>query len=285
MDSFVQNRLIRFDMEEHFFFENEGVRIFGVLHHPQAKSDGGLVFCYPFAEERQEAHRVLVNFARNLAQGGFSVLRFDYRGTGDSEGDFGDYDFHSRIKDILRAIEVIKEKTAVRKLGLFGLRLGATLAILAAKEVGEVHFMVLWEPILNIKAYLHQFLRKNLAIQLATYKEIKVTREELINQLLKGEKVNVEGYWLSGGFYTQAIEVDPLRDYPLDGRPSLIIQISKTQSISDPLQQKLLENALKHPKSEYCPVDEEPFWVEKKYYIPDSNPLFEKTIEWVRSIR
>ncbi len=271
-------------MEEHFFFANEGERVFGVLHHPREESRRGMVFCHPFAEERQEAHRVSVNFARRVAENGFFVLRFDYRGTGDSDGEFGDYDFRARIKDVLKAIEILREKTGVEKLGLLGLRLGAAFAVLAAKEAEDVRFLVSWAPVLNVKNYLHQFLRANLAMQMAIYKEIRVTREELINQLLEGKKVNVQGYDLSEEFYRQAIEIDPLKDYSADGRPCLIMQISGVQTKSDPLLQRLVESGPGHPKSECCFVDEEPFWLEKRYYIPSSGVVFEKTLEWVKSV-
>ncbi len=271
-------------MEEHFFFTNEGERIFGVLHRPTKKSRRGFVFCHPFAEERQEAHRVLVNLARLIAKNGFYVLRFDYRGTGDSEGDFGDYDLHAWLSDISKAIEILREKTGVEQVGLLGLRLGATFALLTANKIESVGFLVLWAPILNVKAYLHQFLRGNLAFQMATYRKIKVTREELVNQLLEGKKVNVEGYSLSWKFYTQAIQIDALKDCPTGKLPTLVAEVSGAQIQSDSLPQKLVESPSVHPKSKHFSVDEEPFWLERRCYIPRSEILFEKTIEWVKTV-
>lgn len=271
-------------MEEHFFFENNGERIFGVLYRPSEELQTGMVFCHPFAEERQEAHRVLVSSARRLADAGYAVLRFDYRGTGDSDGEFGDYGVNDRLSDIFKAMEVLKEKTGVRKVGLLGLRLGATLAILVAKEKSDVKFLVLWAPIVSPKAYLHQFLRANLVVQMAAYKAIKTTRDELIRQLLEGKSVNVEGYYLSGKFYKEAIQVDLLRNCTIVSVCGLVIQVSGEETAPDPLLVKLAEDGLKHPKSEYCRIDEELFWLEKKYYVPDSKSLFDKTLQWIRSM-
>lgn len=241
------------------------------------------MFCYPFAEERQEAHRVLVNFARILAENGFSVLRFDYRGTGDSHGEFVDYDLSTRTEDVLRAIEILKGRTGLKRVALFGLRFGAAIALLAAKNLREVELLILWAPVLNLKAYLHQFLRGHLAMQMVTEKKIAVTRGELINQLLEGNEVNVQGYRLSGEFYADAIQIDPLKGYRCGEYPILVVDI-ETKGETDPLLRKLIGNDMAHRKSECCVVSEEPFWLEKKCYIPDSEVFFRTTLEWMNSI-
>lgn len=272
-------------MEEHFFFTNEGERLFGVLHTPVEKSRDGFVFCHPFAEERQEAHRVMVNFARLLAESGWSVVRFDYRGTGDSGGEFGDCDFNSRVRDIIRATEILREKAEVENIGLLGLRLGATLAAVAAKEAGDVRFLVLWAPILSVKAYLDQFLRRNLTMQMALYKEIRTTREELIRRLMGGENVNVQGYSLSGKLYRQAVEVDLVRDYSPSARSALVVNIARDGARPNPQLEKLVESCVRQPDGDYLSVSEEPFWLEQKYYVPKSEILSEKTIEWISSVR
>ena len=43
--------------------------------------------CHPLGEEKLWAHRVFVSLARDLANAGFVVLRFDCRGEGDSDRD------------------------------------------------------------------------------------------------------------------------------------------------------------------------------------------------------
>jgi exosortase A-associated hydrolase 2 len=270
-------------VEEHFFFTNRGEPIFAVMHHPGDYSRGGVVFCYPFAEERQEAHRVLVNFARILAENGFSVLRFDYRGTGDSHGEFGDYNLSTRTEDVLRAVEILKERAGVEKVALFGLRLGATIALLAARNLKHVELLILWAPVLNLKTYLHQFLRGHLAMQMVTEKKITVTREALINELMQGNEVNVQGYHLSGEFYVDAIQIDPLKGLRSGEYPILIVDI-EARGGTEPLLRKMVEDESAHRKSRYSMVNEEPFWLEKKYYIPDSEVFFRTTLDWMNSI-
>ena len=70
--------------EQPFFDGTGDSRLFAFAHHPVGASRGNVVFCHAFAEEKLWSHRVYVTFARELAQAGYGVLRFDMRGEGDS---------------------------------------------------------------------------------------------------------------------------------------------------------------------------------------------------------
>ena len=65
--------------------------------------------CHPLGEEKLWAHRVFVTFARDLATAGFAVLRFDFRGEGDSDRPFEQADFETRIEDACLAIDTVRE--------------------------------------------------------------------------------------------------------------------------------------------------------------------------------
>ena len=47
------------------------------------------------------------NISRALTAEGFGVLRFDFTGLGESEGDFADTNFSSNIQDLLAAINFL----------------------------------------------------------------------------------------------------------------------------------------------------------------------------------
>ncbi|MBT8350241.1 MAG: alpha/beta hydrolase, partial [Deltaproteobacteria bacterium] len=106
--------------ETPFFFPNESYNLFGVLHEPEnTPKPQGFVFCHPFAEEKLWTHRVFVNFARELAQKGYTVLRFDYMGHGDSEGGFQDSTIETRLFDIKCAIKTLSENiSSPERIGL-----------------------------------------------------------------------------------------------------------------------------------------------------------------------
>ena len=66
-------------------FGEGGPSLRGMLHWPATDSPTwGIVLCCPFGEERKSAARVMTLAARDFCREGFCVLRFDYRGTGES---------------------------------------------------------------------------------------------------------------------------------------------------------------------------------------------------------
>ena len=50
----------------------------------------------------------MVNMGRRLASNGYPVLRFDFMGEGDSEGDFEDGTITTRLDDINCAVRTMK---------------------------------------------------------------------------------------------------------------------------------------------------------------------------------
>ena len=91
--------------ETPLFFPGAGYSLFGVFHEPVGSPTGeAFVFCHPFGEEKLWTHRVLVSFARLLAERGHAVLRFDYMGNGDSHGTFQASSLGTMISDVRAAV-------------------------------------------------------------------------------------------------------------------------------------------------------------------------------------
>ena len=101
----------------------------------------GLLFCDPFAEEKKCAQRVMVEAARAFCEADLGSVRFDYRGTGDSPGEFLEATPDLWVQDILAAIDYMRHELRVPTLGLLGLRLGGALALQAALSGGDVDFL------------------------------------------------------------------------------------------------------------------------------------------------
>ncbi len=105
-----------------------------------------VVICNPIGFEYMHAHRTLRHLADKLARAGIPTLRFDYDGTGDSSGtDLDGERLKSWRSSVTRAIAHARQATGLDRVCVLGLRFGATLAALAASEVGAQH-LVLWEP-------------------------------------------------------------------------------------------------------------------------------------------
>ena len=142
-----------------FFDGPDEASLFGWLHRPVAGAAPafGLVLCNPFGFESLSAHRGLRCVAEAAAAAGCPALRFDYAGTGDSQGDDFDPEPVARwVRSVHAAIETLKAATGVSRVCLFGVRLGATLATLAALERSDVAGLALMAPVLRGRAYLRE---------------------------------------------------------------------------------------------------------------------------------
>ena len=77
------------------------------------------------------------HISRSLTLNGIAVLRFDFTGLGDSEGDFADTNFSSNVEDLLAACDFLKENYQAPKI-IIGHSLGGAASIFAASKVESV---------------------------------------------------------------------------------------------------------------------------------------------------
>lgn len=144
------------EAREPFYFGTPEKPLFGCYHPPQAGPvrDCGIILCYPMGQEYMRSHRSYLQLAVRLTRVGFPVLRFDFYGCGDSGGDSEEWNIRQWLNDISTAITELKKRSRSAKVCLVGLRLGATLAMMAAAERGDIHSLVLWEPLVSGDAYV-----------------------------------------------------------------------------------------------------------------------------------
>jgi uncharacterized protein len=134
-------------MEEQIHFTVQGQRLYGMLHLPQGRGPfPSLSFFHGFTGQRIEPHRLFVKTARKLADEGFVVLRFDFRGSGESQGDFRDMTISGEIKDSLASLDFLKSQPHVdpRRIGILGLSMGGFVASHVASQSRLVKTLVLW---------------------------------------------------------------------------------------------------------------------------------------------
>jgi pimeloyl-ACP methyl ester carboxylesterase len=102
------------------------------------------------------AHATIRQLARALSSAGFHALRFDYYGTGDSGGDETEVGHEQWLADVATAVDELKEISQLSHVDLVGLRYGAALAAGAAKGREDIDRLVLWEPVVDGRAYLSE---------------------------------------------------------------------------------------------------------------------------------
>ena len=77
------------------------------------------------------------NISRALANNGFGVLRFDFTGLGESEGDFADTNFSGNVEDLLSAADFLKREHKAPTM-IIGHSLGGAAVIFAAKQLPSI---------------------------------------------------------------------------------------------------------------------------------------------------
>jgi alpha/beta superfamily hydrolase len=135
-----------------------GARVLGVTHLPEGPATAGVVVCPALFAERSANRRAEVLLARRLTELGIAVLRFDYRGTGNSEGDARKLTLDAAREDCLAAAERLRERAEVEAIGVLGTRWGAFVAAGAAEGSGA-RALALWEPKVDAQAYFEELLQ------------------------------------------------------------------------------------------------------------------------------
>jgi len=120
----------------------------------------------------------------------------DLTGCGDSTGDFGDARWDIWLDDARAAYQLLRERWEAPCL-LWGLRLGASLAVALAESLDALERLVLWQPVVNGDLYINQFLRIKLASEMLSTGKAQTGTKELRALLAAGEPIEVGGYKLS----------------------------------------------------------------------------------------
>ncbi|HKK73660.1 MAG TPA: alpha/beta fold hydrolase [Saprospiraceae bacterium] len=124
-----------------FQFENtQGEQLVGRLDFPVNQHPHTFVlFAHCFTCNKSLT--AVRNISRELTLEGFAVLRFDFTGLGESEGDFADTNFSSNVEDLLQAAEELKRQHQAPAV-LVGHSLGGAAVIKAACELDYVKAVV-----------------------------------------------------------------------------------------------------------------------------------------------
>jgi pimeloyl-ACP methyl ester carboxylesterase len=117
----------------------------GWLH--EGSSSRGIVICGAHGFEDLCSRSSLRLLAEEISARGCPVLRFDWRGTADSEGDSeAPHRVATWLGNIGEAARKMVEETGVTEIVLVGLRLGALLALEAARDILPVRLVLLAPP-------------------------------------------------------------------------------------------------------------------------------------------
>lgn len=157
----MRGTLEKVETRESIVVENNGQQIFGILHRPIGFENPPLVvILHGFASSKHGSSRCYVTLAEAFAQQGMASLRFDFRGSGDSEGSLSEISLQDLVSDAVTVLEATEtlEGIDTQRIALFGASLGGTLAILAAARYSKINALALWAPVASGELWYRDFL-------------------------------------------------------------------------------------------------------------------------------
>jgi len=196
---------------------------FGWLHAPRdrASSDVAVLICTGLLQDAILAYGSLRVLADDLAAAGYPTLRFDYPGTGDSCDETVERVGHWTAwqRSIDEAANWLRARSGATQLVVVGLRLGTTLATLAAARRDDVAGLLLFEPVPSGRAYVRQLLLEA--------EMLSGTRPD------KGEDLPLREFRFSPATLTEIGEVDLRKVTPKPGTEVALCAQTESKALDE----------------------------------------------------
>jgi len=210
-------------------FTSNGRRLSGLLEYPanHVKAYALFAHCFTCGKDIAAASRI----SRSLVENGIAVLRFDFTGLGNSDGDFANTNFTSNLDDLRAAAEFLKAEYLAPQL-LIGHSLGGAAVLAVANSIESVKAVVsIGAPakaehvIHNFQDSLDEINKKGIADVKLGYREFSI-KKQFIDDLLENSKEN----------------------FSLQGKALLVLH-SPMDSVVSIKQAEKIYASVKHPKS------------------------------------
>jgi len=194
-------------VEQAGYFRVPGAHLYTVLHqveNPVAR----VLLIGPFASERQNSYLPWVRWARYLAAREIEVLRYDYRGIGESTGVFEEMTIENWNEDVQLLADWLKRRSSSVPLILNGLDFGALLAG-RTFHTGTGDALLLWAPPANANQSLRSTLQRRVGmVQLFKTGDERKSMTDCIRQLEQGSSFEVDGYEWSSRLWRDSFDFD-----------------------------------------------------------------------------
>ncbi len=120
-------------------FISNGIKLAGLLETPNQNAQAFALFahCFTCGKDIAAASRI----SRALVQKGIAVMRFDFTGLGNSDGDFSNTNFSSNIDDLVAAADFLRENYKAPQI-IIGHSLGGAAVLNAAHRIDEAAAVV-----------------------------------------------------------------------------------------------------------------------------------------------
>lgn len=131
------------------------VELLGCRHVPASQPVGGVVICSSGPLDAAVDTGRGARLGRRLARGGVAVQRFHHLGAPARVGGRTQLCFASLVDDARQAVDLLRDRCGVERLGLVGARLGALVAARVAHSLDGAP-LALWEPVVDPRRVVEQ---------------------------------------------------------------------------------------------------------------------------------
>jgi len=139
------------------YFGTHPDKMLGLALIPTTETQSGVVICGSLKAEQAAFPDRDRELARALADAGHAVVRFHFRGDGQSAGRIEDLTLQTMIEDVGDAIGWLRDVAGVSALAMSGTRLGGLAAAAAPGTRGAP--LAIWEPVFDVEAYFLHLAR------------------------------------------------------------------------------------------------------------------------------
>jgi alpha/beta superfamily hydrolase len=137
--------------QEYVRFSGAGLELEGILHLPAGEGPfPAVAMCHPHPLYGGDMHNnVVLAICHALAEASIAALRFNFRGVGQSEGDFAEG--IGKQEDVVSALAFLASASQVdpSRIGLAGYSFGANVALPVALQDQQVKVVALVSPSLS----------------------------------------------------------------------------------------------------------------------------------------
>jgi len=138
----------------HFEVERDGLILRGIMTKPDGNGPfPAVIFNHGFTGHKAEAHFLFKKLSESLAGVDIVSLRFDYIGSGESDGYFKDMTMSSEVEDCLEVFNFAERAPFIdsTQMSLLGFSMGGAISIIASSILREkVKKLVLLCPAANM---------------------------------------------------------------------------------------------------------------------------------------
>lgn len=143
---------------ESFTLGADGKRIFGICEYPgSGDSFPTVLMFHGFTGEHIVSTFKFPRLSRRLVEKGIATVRFDFRGSGDSEGEFCEMSPLTELRDAEEVYSFVRTRSwCSEKIGVVGYSLGGMVASLFAGRHSEITSLLLWSPVIMNQEFFNR---------------------------------------------------------------------------------------------------------------------------------